>query len=81
MIELRVLGRVDLGSPGAGDTLFAHHHRFGFLNAVMLAPDLRYNPRFRAVLQRYGVDPSGNNGLNDGWIVKQFDRGAETANP
>ncbi len=56
---------------------FADQHRqFEFLNAVLLAPELLHD----AVLQRFGVDPSGNNGLNDGWVVRTFDRGAATAN-
>ena len=55
------------------DSLAAQHRPFEFLSATGFAPVLLTNARFRALLARYGLDPSGNNGLNDGWVVRRFD--------
>ena len=61
------------------DDLASRRRPFEFLNATLLAPELLHNARFRAVLARYGVDPGGDNGLNDGWVARQFDRPSATA--
>jgi DNA-binding SARP family transcriptional activator/Tfp pilus assembly protein PilF len=57
---------------GMMERLFRDGQQFEFLNGIPLAPELAENRQFVAVLRRYGIDPKGHNGLDDGWVERRF---------